>query len=176
MRPIECESNGIRITVVEVNKNKIFPCANCSSFSKDHCGIKKKLTNNTNSPDLICTEIVVVIANLSNRPINVASRCWEIVDTEGFSYGCCALCDDHRAKRTVDPDSWEITPGTQVKFSLAFPELDEKTNVVALIASRLNVRINIRKPTKKVEELLKAKEMYQEKNPRAFPKRDGNNE
>ena len=109
---------------------------------------------------------MVVFANMTDRSVYIRSNCWEVVDTDGFSYGGCSLCESHIKPRTVDPDRWEITPGTQVKFSLAFPQLNEKTNIVALIYSNHQVlgnnsaRMFLRKPTKKVEALLLAREQY----------------
>lgn len=162
MKPIIFEGNGVNISVVGVNRNKSFDCARCLSYTAENCSLKKRLSLNYDPKKLICTEIVLVVANMSDRPISIHSRYWEIVDTEGFSYGGFSLCGDHIKPRTVDPDRWEITPGTQVKCSLVFPEQEEKINIVSLLYSngKMAARLNLRKPTKKVEALLLAKEAF----------------
>lgn len=167
MRPVVYNENGIQISVIELSKNKEFECSRCGNYTTENCDLKKKLSDQYNAKKLVCTEIIVVFANMTNRTVSIRSNLWEVVDTDGLSYGCCSLCDSHIKPRTVNPDRWDITPGTQVKFSLAFPQLEEKTNIVALLysnnqISRMNsARIYLRKPTKKVEALLIAKENYQ---------------
>lgn len=166
MKPIVFEENGIQISIVEVLKNKVFLCEKCPSYLSDNCSLKKRVSEQQTPKELICTEIIVVFANMTDKSISIRSNYWEVVDTEGFSYGGSSLCDLHIKPRTVDPDRWEITPGTQVKFSLAFPQLNDKTNIVALIYSNRQVlgnnsaRLYLRKPTKKVEALLLARDQY----------------
>ena len=166
MKPIIFEENGVRISIVEVSKNKVFRCGKCPSYSVDNCSLKKKVSDQQNPKELICTEIVIVFANMTDRSVGIRSNYWEVVDTDGFSYGGYPLCELNIKPRTVDPDRWEITPGTQVRFSLAFPQLDDKTNIVALIYSNRQVlgnssaRLYLRKPTKKVEALMLARAQY----------------
>ena len=163
MAPISIEKDGIQIKIQSVKKNKVFSCENCMLYDAERCSIKKRLSLTPNTKKLVATEIIVIVANVSDKTFSINSKNWETVDTEGFSYGCFAPCDSHIEARMVNPDSWEVTPGTQVKFALLFPELEEKINIVSLLYSGrlVNMRLDVRKPTKKVEALLLAKENYE---------------
>lgn len=125
---ISCsEYKDIKISVTEVRKNQTYSCKNCSySFS---CPLKKYIYNDT----LTVTEICITFCNKTSEVVKINTGVWELVDTEGFTYGAASFCDNLMPLRTVNPNDWRLEPGSKVKFWLIFPFLDNNVDIAALI-------------------------------------------
>lgn len=124
------EIDGIRIEIVEVNKNVKMDCNNC--WNTKNCNLKKKCSICPTENELISTEVVIALTNSSNKNISIQSGMWELMDSEGFTCGGKSYCENFMRHKTVNPDTWSVTSGTKVKFSLAFPEMEKNLDVVAL--------------------------------------------
>ncbi|WP_425805569.1 restriction endonuclease [Desulfitobacterium sp. Sab5] len=135
MLPVENESNGVKITILNYILNKKYSCKR-DCWSSDDCSIKKKCSISQNKGTLIGTEVTVNILNASDSSFSIRSGSWEMIDSNGYAYGACALCDTHHPSRTVNPDSWSVSPGTQIKTTLLFAELESGIDVAAFLFSQ----------------------------------------
>lgn len=132
MQPIIAEFNGIRISLLKFLPNKKYTCKK-DCWSADDCSIKKKCSISQLKTVLCGAEVTINVLNASDSSISLRPGAWEMIDSNGYSYGACALCDTHHPSRMVNPESWNVSPGTQVKTVLLFPELEEGTDVAAFL-------------------------------------------
>ena len=131
MVPSSAQYSGIKITVTDIRKNQQYDCGNC--YNSVACPLKQSVHNKT----LSVTAIFVTLCNLSLEDVDITPGSWELVDSEGFTYGASAFCKNLLPLRTVNPDTWRLEPGSKVKFWLLFPVLENGVDVVALIYCRL---------------------------------------
>lgn len=158
MLPISLNKDGITFTILSVKKNKTYLCKK-DCWSSENCSVKKKCTLHPIKTRLVATEVVVSLTNATNKPFNIVTGPWELVDTEGYSCGGCGLCDELILPRTIKPNEWLVSPGTRSKFVLVFPELDENINVLSLIySSDLFLRFDLCDIPAELTEMFKIKE------------------
>lgn len=131
MVPSSAQYSGIEINVTDIRKNQQYDCGNC--YNSVACPLKQCVHNKT----LSVTAIFVTFRNLSLEAVDITSGSWELVDSEGFTYGASAFCKILLPLRTVNPDTWRLEPGSKVKFWLLFPVLEDGVDVAALIYCRL---------------------------------------
>lgn len=162
MLPLSCTKEGVTFTILSVKKNKVFLCKK-DCWNGDSCSIKKKCTLHPIKTRLIATEVVISLTNATNKAYKVSPGPWELVDTEGYSCGGCALCDELIPPRTVKPDEWFVSPGTRSKFVLVFPELDDGMEVLSLIySSEIFMRFDLHDIPLELVEMFKVKEEHGE--------------
>ena len=162
MLPLSCTKDGITFTILSVKKNKAFLCKK-DCWNSDSCSIKKKCTLHPIKTRLVATEVVISLTNATDKIYKVSSGPWELVDTEGYSCGGCALCDELIPPRTVKLDEWFVSPGTHSKFVLVFPELDDGMEVLSLIySSEIFMRFDLHDIPLELVEMFKVKEEHGE--------------
>lgn len=132
MQPILAESDGIKITILDVIPNKKYLCKK-DCWNAENCSIKKKCSISQSKTILCGTEVTINFLNASNSPVGLRPGAWEMIDSNGYSYGACSLCDTHQPPRMVNPESWNVSPGTQIKTVLLFPELEKDIYVAAFL-------------------------------------------
>lgn len=132
-------------------------------WNSDSCSIKKKCTLYPIKTRLVATEVVIPLTNATDKTYKVSSDPWELVDTEGYSCGGCALCDELIPPRTVKLDEWFVSPGARSKFVLVFPELDDGMEVLSLIySSEIFMRFDLHDIPLELVEMFKVKEEHGE--------------
>lgn len=158
MKPIPHKIDGITLTLKEVNRNKVFNCK-----CEDHyysCDLKKQLCLKPTKTTLTFTEVVFNIRNASGQGWSVKSGPFELIDTDGFAFGAKALCESLRPPRTAQVGTWNVSPGTQVNFILAFPELEPQQEVACIlyVSDGSFYTFEINPPNPEAVELLQARE------------------
>lgn len=157
MLPISCTKDGITITISAITKNKEYVCKDC--WNTDDCSLKAKCMLKPLKAKLIATELVASVINATEDTFSIQPGNWELVDSDGFSYGGESLCDKHIPPRTVNPSSWSVSPGTRVKFLLVFPEMDNSMDVIAIIyGGRPFIRLDVKTIPSNVAEMFKLQE------------------
>lgn len=155
MLPVSCTKDGITLTVLSISKNKTYSCRK-DCWNADNCTVKKKCSLHPIKNKLVATEVVLALTNATRELYKITTAPWELVDTEGYSCGGCALCEDLIPARTVTPNSWSVSPGTRSRFVLVFPEMDKNADVLSLIYSP-NMRFDIKPIPEDLKALFAAK-------------------
>ncbi len=150
---MKCEKNGIVIEILKITKNKEYICNDC--WATNDCRIKKHCQEKPLKTKLIATELEISVLNATSEDVQIRPGLWEIVDTEGFAYGGLSICEKFNSARHVNPDTWNITPGTRVRFFLLFPELKENVDLSAMTVQTNNglIKIIINKLTPNIAEM-----------------------
>ena len=129
--PMKSEKNGIALTVYEVNRGTHFNCGNC--WQKESCDLKLKCMGNSAANSLDVLEIVIGVLNATDTTISINTGLWELIDSEGFACGAFAPCERFQRIRFVNCSHWTVSPGTQVKAQLLFPEMESSLKPISLI-------------------------------------------
>ena len=160
--PIKQEKGGIIITAYELTLSKSFSCDGC--WQKESCNLKRKCMDLISVNCLTAMEIVVGILNATEKPIYINAGKWEFIDSEGFAYGACSPCEMLQRPRFVCCSDWSVSPGTQVKIQLLFPEIEDGKKPLALLYAdnTTMIRLNFAKPSKSLMKLFSAKEAAKE--------------
>lgn len=156
MLPISCTKDGITFTVLSISKNKVYYCRK-DCWNADNCAVKKKCSLHPIKSKLVATEVTLALTNATRELYKITTAPWELVDTEGYSCGGCALCEDLIPARTVTPNSWSVSPGTRSRFVLVFPEMDKSVDVLSLIYAP-NMRFDIKPIPDDLKALFTAKD------------------
>lgn len=156
--PMKSEKNGIALTVYEVNRGTHFNCGNC--WQKESCDLKLKCMGNSAANSLDVLEIVIGVLNATDTTISINTGLWELIDSEGFACGAFAPCERFQRIRFVNCSHWTVSPGTQVKAQLLFPEMESSLKPISLIfADRTNyIRLDFSKPSKALLKLFAPRE------------------
>jgi restriction system protein len=159
MKPVSAESDGIKISILNILPNKRYTCkADC--WNAENCSIKKKCSISQSKSVLCGTEVTINVLNASNSPVSLRPGAWEMIDSNGYSYGACALCETHMPSRMVNPESWSVSPSTQVKTVLLFPELEDGifVSVFLYVCHAFSLKFEIKPLTEDIKSLFAIKE------------------
>lgn len=134
--------DSIQLTIQKIHRNKKFKCANGEyDYECQNCSLKPQLSLSPTKAFLFATVAELNVRNLSTKQWKIPLGSWELVDTDGFSYRAYNYCRILHPPRLMIPGDWNVTPGTQVNFTLLFPELEHGKQVGSLLFISLQQKI-----------------------------------
>lgn len=162
MEAIFAVSNGVKISLLNIQRNKKYLC-NSDCWNSDDCSIKRKCSLRQLKNSWYGTELIINILNASSAAINLSSSAWEMIDSNGYSYGGLSFCEPLQPPRMVDIDQREVSPGTQVKTVLVFPELESGVEISGFLCTYDDVpmRFEIKPLSEEIQSLFAVQEEFE---------------
>jgi restriction system protein len=123
---------GIELTILDLQRNKQFSCPE-DCWSANDCHLKRQVALNPTKRTFSAVMAIFNVKNFGGAGWSIDAGAWELIDTDGFAYRAQPMCDNLRPPRTMEPGNWTVSPGTQVNFVLAFPELEKEKGIAKLL-------------------------------------------
>lgn len=115
------EKVSIEIVSISIHENS--RCFLICPDEKDCVFISKSLSIRRNTT-FVCTSIVFVFENISNKSINIDKSDFKIKDSNGFVHEPVGLCDDYSKINKCNNHEIKVSPKTMCRFELYFEDLD----------------------------------------------------
>ena len=125
---------GIELRILDLQRNMQFNCPK-DCYSANDCRLKRQVALNTTKHTFSAVVAIFNVKNFGGAGWSIDAGAWELIDTDGFAYRAQPMCDNLLPPRTMD-HGWNVSPGTQVNFMLAFPELEKEKGIAKLLYSK----------------------------------------